>query len=143
MKSNTSLSENQLSKIILDAAFKVHTRTGPGLLETVYEVVPAHELRKQGLHVERQVPVPIRYDELEFEEGFRADLLVEGKVIVELKSVEKLVPVHGKQVLTQLRLSGHKLGLLINFGEVRLKDGIERIANGLPDEPRSSLGTKL
>ena len=143
MKSNTSLSENQLSKIILDAAFKVHTRTGPGLLETVYEVVLAHELRKQGLHVERQVPVPIRYDELEFEEGFRADLIVEGKVIVELKSVEKLVPVHGKQVLTQLRLSGHKLGLLINFGEVRLKDGIERIANGLPDERCPSLGAKL
>ena len=143
MKSNSSLSENQISKIILDAAFKVHTRTGPGLLETVYEVVLAHELRKQGLHVERQVPVPIRYDELEFEEGFRADLVVEGKLIAELKSVEKLAPVHGKQVLTQLRLSGHKLGLLINFGEVRLKDGIKRISNGLPDERRPNLGARL
>src|SRR5689334_8834803 len=113
-----TLSENQLSKIILDAAFKVHTRTGPGLLETVYEVSLAHELRKQGLRVERQVPIPIRYDELFFDEGFRADLLVEDKVIVELKSVEELIRVHSKQVLTQLRLSDRKLGLLINFGEI-------------------------
>ena len=131
---SNNLSENQLSKLILDAAFKVHTRTGPGLLESVYEVTLAHELRKQGLHVERQVPIPIRYDELTFEEGFRADLLVEGKVIVELKSVEKLAAVHSKQVLTQLRLSDRRLGLLINFGAVRLKDGIERIANGMPEE---------
>ncbi len=96
------LSENQLSKIILDAAFRVHTKTGPGLLETVYEVTLAHELRKQGLQVERQVPIRICYDELVFEEGFRAGLLVENKVIVELKSVEKLIRVHSKQVLTQL-----------------------------------------
>ena len=128
-----SLSENELSKIILDAAFKVHTKTGPGLLESVYEVTLAHELRKQGLRVERQVTIPIRYDELTFDEGFRADLLVEDKVIVELKSVEQLMRVHSKQVLTQLRLSGHRLGLLINFGEVRLKDGIERIVSGLPE----------
>ena len=130
----TPLNENQLSKIILDAAFKVHTATGPGLLESVYEIILAHELRQQGLHVERQVPIPIRYDELTFDEGFRADLLVEGKVIVELKSVEQLIRVHSKQVLTQLRLSDRRLGLLINFGEVRLKDGIERIANGMPEE---------
>lgn len=130
------MNENELSKLILDAAFKVHTKTGPGLLETVYEVALAHELRKQGLKVERQVPIPVRYDDLVFEEGFRADLLVEDKVIVELKSVEKLVRVHGKQVLTQLRLSDRKLGLLLNFGEVHLKNGIERIVNGLPDEGR-------
>lgn len=130
------MNENELSKLILDAAFKVHTKTGPGLLETVYEVSLAHELRKQGLKVERQVPIPVRYDDLVFEEGFRADLLVEDKVIVELKSVEKLVRVHGKQVLTQLRLSDRKLGLLLNFGEVHLKNGIERIVNGLPDEGR-------
>ena len=140
---NSSLSENQLSKIILDAAFKVHTHTGPGLLESVYEVILAYELRKQGLHVERQVPIPIRYDELTFDEGFRADLLVENKVIVELKSLEKLIPVHGKQVLTQLRLSNHRLGLLLNFGEIRLKDGIERIVNGLPDDRPSGLAAKL
>ena len=138
----TPLNENQLSKIILDAAFKVHTATGPGLLESVYEIILAHELRQQGLHVERQVPIPIRYDELTFDEGFRADLLVEGKVIVELKSVEQLIRVHSKQVLTQLRLSDRRLGLLINFGEVRLKDGIERIANGMPEEG-SGVVTKL
>ncbi|MEW6302780.1 MAG: GxxExxY protein [Verrucomicrobiota bacterium] len=131
-----------MSKFILDAAFKVHTKTGPGLLESVYEATLAHELRKLGLRVERQVAVPIRYDELTFDEGFRADLLVEDKVIVELKSVEKLIPVHGKQLLTQLRLSDRRLGLLINFGEIRLKDGIERIANGMPDASRGGfLGT--
>lgn len=140
---STPLTENQLSKLILDAAFKIHTRTGPGLLETVYEVTLAYELQKLGLRVQRQVPVPIRYDELTFDEGFRADLLVEDKVIVELKSIEQLARVHGKQLLTQLRLSDRKLGLLINFGEIRLKDGIERIANGMPDEPRPSLTAKL
>jgi GxxExxY protein len=127
------MNENELSKIILDAAFKIHTRLGAGLLETVYEVVLAHELRKAGVTVERQVSIPIRYDELVFEEGFRADLMVAGKVIVELKSVESISAVHGKQVLTQLRLSGHRLGLLINFGEIHLKNGIERIVNGLPE----------
>jgi GxxExxY protein len=131
--------ENELSKMILDAAFKVHTKTCPGLLESVYEVTLAHELRKHGLRVDRQVPIPIRYDELVFDEGFRADLLVEGSVIVELKSVEKLVKVHSKQVLTQLRLSGRRLGLLINFGEIHLKDGIERIVNGLPEDSRPGL----
>lgn len=134
--------ENQLSKLILDAAFKVHTTTGPGLLESVYETTLAYELRKAGLQVERQVPIPIHYAELIFDEGFRADLLVEGKVIVELKSVEKLAPVHSKQLLTQLRLSDRRLGLLINFGEVRLKDGIQRVANGMPDE-QSGLLNKL
>jgi GxxExxY protein len=139
----TSLSENELSKIILDAAFKVHTRTGPGLLETVYEVTLAYELQKQGLHVQRQVPIPIRYDSLTFDEGFRADLLVEDKVIVELKSIEQLAKVHGKQLLTQLRLSDRKLGLLINFGEIHLKNGIERVVNGLPEAGRSSFAGKL
>jgi GxxExxY protein len=113
----------------------VHTKTGPGWLETVYEVILAHELRQRGLQVQRQVPIPIQYDELAFDEGFRADLLVEGKVIVELKSVEELLRVHSKQVLTQLRLSERRLGLLINFGQVHLKNGIERIVNGLPEEP--------
>jgi len=141
--SQTNHTENQLSKIILDAAFRVHTKSGPGLLETVYEVILAHELRKQGLQVQRQVPIRIRYDELEFDEGFRADLIVEDKVIVELKSVEKLAAVHSKQVLTQLRLSERRLGLLINFGEVHLKNGIERIVNRLPAETPPSLGHKL
>jgi GxxExxY protein len=125
--------ENEIAKMVLDAAFKIHTNLGPGLLESVYEAVLAYELSKQSVAVRRQVPIPIRYEGLSFEEGFRADVLVGESVIVELKSVERLVPVHGKQVLTQLRLSGHRLGLLINFGEVHLKDGIKRIVNGLPE----------
>jgi len=140
---NAPLTENQLSKIILDAAFKVHTGTWPGLLESVYEVTLVHELRKAGVRVERQVAIPIRYDDLTFDEGFRADLLVDGKVIVELKSVEQLTRVHSKQLLTQLRLSGHKLGLLINFGESHLKNGIERVVNGLPEQGTSGLVGKF
>jgi len=140
---NPPLTENQLSKLILDAAFKVHTKTGPGLLESVYEAILVHELRKLGLRVERQTPIPMRYDELTFEEGFRADLLVEAKVIVELKSAEKLIPVHSKQLLTQLRLSDRRLGLLINFGNAHLKDGIERVANGLPEVGNGGLIAKL
>ncbi len=124
------MNENQLSKIVLDTAFKVHTNIGPGLLESVYEIILAHELAKQGLNVDRQKPISIRYDDLIIPDAFRADLLVEDKLIIELKSLEKLAPVHSKQVLTQLRLSGRLLGLLINFGEMRLKDGIERIVNG-------------
>jgi len=125
---------NQITQTILDAAFYVHTQLGPGLLESVYEVALAHELNKRGLRVERQKPIPIRYDGLTFEEGFRADLLVEDIVIVELKSVEALGPVHPKQVLTYLRLSGRTVGLLLNFGAARLKDGIERIINGNLEE---------
>ena len=128
------MNENQISKVILEAAFHVHAKLGPGLLETVYEVVLAYELRKRGLLAERQVAIPIRYDELSFDEGFRADLVVEDRVIVELKSIEALHPVHAKQVLTQLRLSGKRPGLLLNFGEVHLRDGIKRLANGLPDD---------
>ena len=121
---------NDITQAILDASFHVHTKLGPGLLESVYEAVLAYELKKRGLRVERQKPIAIHYDELTFEEGFRADLLVEDKVIVELKSVEVLAAVHPKQVLTYLRLSGKRLGLLLNFGEARFKDGIERIING-------------
>ena len=124
------MTENEIAKKILDAAFLVHTKLGPGLLESVYEVVLAHELRKSDLQVERQRPMPIMYDGLLFEEGYRADLLVESKVIVELKSVAAISATHSKQVLTQLRLSELKLGLLINFGEPHLKNGIRRIING-------------
>jgi len=133
------MNENELSKIVLDAAFRIHTKLGPGLLESAYEAIMAYELNQRGLIAQRQVPIPICYEGLTFEEGFRADLLVDDKLIVELKSVERLAPVHGKQVLTQLRLSQKRLGLLINFGEVHLKHGIERIANGLPDD-HSDLG---
>jgi GxxExxY protein len=129
--------ENEVAKSVLDAAFVVHTKLGSGLLESVYEVVLAHELRKAGLSVERQKAMPITYDGLLFEEGYRADLLIEGLVIVELKSVAALSAAHGKQVLTQLRLSGLKLGLLINFGEPHLKNGIKRIINGQLEDPDS------
>ena len=131
------MTENEIAKKILDAAFVVHTELEPGLLESVYEVVLAHELRKVGLIADRQKGMPIRYDGILFEEGYRADLLVEETVIVELKSVAALSAVHAKQVLTQLRLSGLKLGLLINFGETHLKNGIKRIINGKleGDEP--------
>ena len=123
--------ENDIAREIVDAAFKVHTALGPGLLESVYEAVLALELRKRSLKVERQVPIPVVYEEVRLEEGFRADLVVQNKVLVELKSVEKVAPVHKKQVLTYLRLANMKLVLLINFGEALIKDGIARVVNGL------------
>jgi GxxExxY protein len=124
------MNENQIAKCVLDAAFKLHSSLGPGLLESVYEIILAHELRKLGLEVERQKAIPIQYDGIVLEEGFRVDLVVGSSVVVELKSVEALSAVHAKQVLTQLRLSGLKLGLLINFGEAHLKNGIRRLING-------------
>ena len=134
------MNENQVAKRVLDAAFLVHSKLGPGLLESVYEVALAHELRKVGSKPERQKSMPIRYDGILFEEGYRADLLVDGRVIVELKSVAALSAVNAKQLLTQLRLSGLKLGLLINFGEAHLKNGIKRIINGqLDDDPAEEI----
>ncbi len=133
------MTENDIARQVLDAAFHVHTRLGPGLFESVYEVIMDYELRKSGLIAERQKPMPITYDNVRFDEAFRSDLVVNGKVIAELKSVEALLPVHAKQLLTQLRLSGLKLGLLINFGEAHLKNGIKRIINGrLDGESESS-----
>ena len=131
------MTENEIAKQILDAAFAVHSNLGPGLLESVYEVVLAYELQKRGLTAERQKPMPIMYDNIRFDEAFRSDLVVNGKVIAELKSVEALLPVHAKQVLTQLRLSGLKLALLINFGEAHLKNGIKRVINGHLDTQTS------
>jgi len=127
------VTENEIARQILDAAFAVHTKLGLGLLESVYEVVLAYELQKRGLTAERQKAMPIVYDSIRFDEAFRSDLVVDGKVIAELKSVEALLPVHAKQLLTQLRLSGLKLGLLINFGEAHLKNGIRRVINGYLD----------
>jgi GxxExxY protein len=115
----------------VDAAYHIHRALGPGLLESVYEAVLAHELTKRGLRVVRQAPVSVLYDGLLMEAGFRADLVVEDLVIVEIKSVETLLPVHKKQLLTYLRLSNKRLGLLINFCEALIKDGITRLANGL------------
>jgi len=125
------MTENEIAKIIVDAAFHLHKRLGPGLLETVYEVVLAKMLQIRGLKVERQVRVAIVFDGIKFDEGFRADLVVEDKVIVELKSVEKVIPVHKKQLLTYLRLTDKRLGLLINFGAELIRDGISRVVNGL------------
>jgi GxxExxY protein len=125
------VTENEVAHVIVDAAFHVYRALGPGLLESVYEVVLARELQKRGLRAERQVPVKIRYEGATFDEGFRIDLLVEDLVIVELKSVETTAPVHKKQLLTYFRLAEKHLGLLINFGEEYFKDGVHRVVNGL------------
>jgi iron complex transport system substrate-binding protein len=122
---------NSVSGKIVDAAFHIHCTLGPGLLESVYEAVLAHELKKRGLKVERQKPVPIVFEGLRFDEGFRADLLVEDCIIVELKSVEELSRLHSKQLLTYLRLLDYRLGLLINFGAPVIKDGIRRVVHRL------------
>jgi GxxExxY protein len=116
----------------VDAAFKIHMELGPGLLESVYEAVLARALEKRGFQVERQKVIRFEYDGMVFEEGFRTDLLVEGRVVLELKSVEKLAPVHSKQILTYLRLMNLPVGLLINFGAATLKEGLHRIVNNLP-----------
>ncbi|MHC4178084.1 MAG: GxxExxY protein [Planctomycetota bacterium] len=125
--------ENEIAKQIVDAAYQIHTGLGPGLLETVYEVVLAHELKKRQLRVARQVPIEIQYDGVKLEEGFRADLIVEDKVIVEVKCVERLNPAHKKQLLTYLRLTDKRLGLLINFAEELIRDGITRVVNNLQE----------
>ena len=125
--------ENEIAKTIVDVAYHMHRRLGPGLLESVYEAVMAYELRKRGLRVETQVPVPVVWEQVRLDVGFRIDLLVEGLVIVELKSVEETAPVHKKQVLTYLRLAERRLGLLINFGVELIKNGITRVVNRLPE----------
>jgi len=124
------MNENEIGKIIVNSAVTLHKELGPGLLEYVYEVILAHELQKCGLAVERQVAIPIEYRGITFTEGFKADIVVENKVIIELKSVETLNNAHKKQLLTYLRLAGCKLGYLLNFGEALMKDGISRIING-------------
>ena len=122
---------NLISGTVVDAAYHIHSALGPGLLESVYEVILARELEKRGLQVERQKPVPIVFDGLRFDEGFRADLIVENCVVVELKSVEEIARVHAKQLLTYLRLLDFRLGRLINFGAPVIKNGIRRIVNRL------------
>ena len=125
------MTENEIAQVVVDAAFRIHKGVGPGLLESVYETVLMHELVKWGMRVERQVLIPIRYEGVEITEGFRADLIVNGLLIVELKSIEVLLPVHKKQLLTYLRMADLKLGLLINFGEALFKTGVHRVVNGL------------
>lgn len=122
---------DDITGAIVNTAMKVHIDLGPGLLESVYEVILARTLQKQRFEVERQKAISFEYDGILFEEGFRIDLLIEGKVIVELKSVEKLAPIHGKQLLTYLRLMNLPIGLLINFGALTLKEGLHRVVNNL------------
>lgn len=124
------MTENEIGKIIVNCAVRLHMELGPGLLETVYEVLLAHLLQEAGLKVERQIPIPIQFRGIQFDEGFRADVIVENKVILELKSVESVSKAHKKQVLTYLKLTGKKLGYLLNFGEGMMKDGISRVLNG-------------
>src|SRR4051812_2263351 len=123
----TSDEIEQVAHEIVDAAFKVHSKLGPGLLESAYRTVMVYELRKRGLHLRTEVPVPVVYDEVRLEAGYRLDLLVNECVIVELKAVERLIPLHEAQLLTYLKLTGHRLGLLINFHTKLIKDGIKRI----------------
>ncbi len=127
------MNENELGKEVVDAAVVVHRELGPGLLETVYEVVLLDELRKRGLGAEHQVPVAIKCRGIRFDEGFRADIIVEQKIILELKSVERISNAHKKQLLTYLKLTGMRLGYLLNFGEALMKDGITRTVNRLPE----------
>lgn len=125
--------ENEIAKIVVDACYHLHINLGPGLLESVYEAILAHELESRGLRALRQVPIPVHWNGLMFDEGLRADIVVDDKLIIELKSVETVAPVHAKQLLTYLKLTDRRLGLLVNFGEAKIKDGIRRVVNGLDD----------
>jgi GxxExxY protein len=131
------MTENAIAKEIVDAAFRIHTTLGPGLLESVYQTVLAYELGRRGLRTVCQQAIPVIYENVRIDTGFRADLVVEDKVILEIKSVEVLAPVHKKQLLTYLRLADKRLGLLINFNVTLIKDGIIRVVNGLEDDPHA------
>jgi GxxExxY protein len=137
-KTEAALNENAIAKEIVDAAFRIHTKLGPGLLESVYDTVLAYELGRRGLRTVRQQSIPVVYEEVRIDTGFRADLVVEDKVIVEIKSIESLGPVHKKQLLTYLKLADKRLGLLINFHVPLIKHGITRIVNGLEDDDHAS-----
>ena len=128
------MDENTIGTKVLKAAIQVHRELGPGLLESVYEIVLARELSDLGLATQTQGPVPIYYKGVTFDEGFRADIVVEGRVLLELKSVERVLPAHKKQVQTYLKLAGLKLGYLLNFGAVTLRDGVTRCVNGLEED---------
>ena len=131
------MTENEVAKQVVDVAYKIHTGFGPGLLESVYETIMAYELQKRGLQVIRQQPIPVIYEDIRMELGFRADLIIENRVVVEVKSVEAIAPVHKKQLLTYLHLTDKRLGLLINFNVDLIKDGITRVVNGLQEGPHA------
>ena len=124
------MTENQISKVVLDCAFKIHSQLGPGLLESAYQECLYYEISKSRLNVLKEVPLPLVYEEVQLEVGYRIDLLIENKFIVEIKSVESLTDVHLAQVLTYLKLSKIKLGFLLNFNVSRLKNGVKRVING-------------
>jgi GxxExxY protein len=126
------MTEDEIGRLIVDVAVRVHKKMGPGMLETVYEGILAYELRRMGLRVARQLPVTVTYEGLRFDKAFRVDLMIEDKVIVELKCVEKVGDAHKKQLLTYLRLTDKRLGYLLNFSEALMKHGITRTANHLP-----------
>lgn len=123
------MNTNELSGLIVDSAVKIHLELGPGLFESVYQEILIYELEQRSLMVEAEVPVPVRWKEVEIQIGFRADMIVNKRIVLELKSVEKTAPVHRKQLLTYLKLTGLKVGLLLNFGESLMKDGIHRLVN--------------
>jgi GxxExxY protein len=125
------MTENELAKIVVDSCLKIHKTLGPGLLESVYEEALIYELKKLGVPAEQQAGIPVTYEDVKMDIGFRADVLVENKLIVELKSIESILPIHKKKLLTYLRLANMKLGLLVNFNVDLIKDGVFRIANGL------------
>jgi GxxExxY protein len=127
------MTENELAKIAVDVAFQVHRALGPGLLESVYQTIMVYELRKSGLEIKAKEPIPIFWDSVRLEKGFEADIIVVDKLLLELKSVEQVHPLHKKQLLTYLRLTNLRLGLLINFGSELIRDGIFRVVNGLPE----------
>jgi GxxExxY protein len=131
IKRKLNMTENELSRIVFDCALKVHKSLGPGLLESAYEECLYYELKKSQLKVEKQKPLPLVYEEVKLEIGYRVDLLIEGKLVIEIKSVEGLNDVHLAQVLTYLKLSDCKLGMLINFNVTLVKDGIKRVVNNL------------
>ena len=123
--------ENRIAQAVVECAYEIHSKLGPGLLESVYQRVLSYELRKRGFKVESEVSIPLIYDGHTIDEAFRADLIVDQLVIIELKSIEQVQPIHKKQLITYLKLSDKKLGLLINFGSTLIKDGITRLVNGL------------
>jgi GxxExxY protein len=125
------MTENEIAKVFVDHAFKIHYKLGPGLYESVYEEILCFELQKSGLYVEKQKGIPVFWEDIKMDLGFRADLIIEKKVIIEIKSVESISPVHNKQLLTYLKITGLKLGILVNFNEVLIKNGIIRIVNNL------------
>ncbi len=128
------MTENEIARIIVNTAYHIHVKLGPGLLESIYEEIMYFELKSEGLLVERQKALPVFWKGLKMDMGYRADLFIENKVIIELKSVERIAPVHPKQLLTYLRITDKRLGLLINFNERLIKNAITRIVNNLPED---------